>query len=495
MKKNITTLFALATMTLASCSSTSLPGENYQVKNKPKLQTGQLSAKPAGKVSVELPLPEWGDKAPEHYQLQAALLNRGLFMDVSGQIRFLEKPYCAGYKVQAHRGHHQFYENSRLSLTHALADGFDGVELDLVENGGFYFLHHDSKFGRAASDFAGSDTSPTRINMKKKFLSYYHRDMKTGELTDVNLPLLPEILERYHEISKPYQTLNFDLKGGMRKSELHELDYILSSQTINYEFSATDPRDLATIREINPEVYLGVITPANSDSIKQLKADLASVGAHDPLYKNNDYLNQRLEHAKQPTLKDYLRWNGRMGDDANFGYHIDIRDLDNNPSLLQKLKSQSRAKRIATYTINSQKYHLQVLQKLKKQNIQPDLVIIDDDMFGFCGQVEPVKVTKRFATSHPIQQMPADADVRLWKEQSTLFNDGLYIALDGDVKPIKTKLLAESVQSSRNNNTQNPTQPEKRMRKKEFIPVKEAGDATISDKETVIIDIETGGRK
>jgi glycerophosphoryl diester phosphodiesterase len=495
MQQKIKSLIVIAALNATACTSTSNDGnQNYKVKNKPALT---VDGKPVSTSKPELPIPEWADKEPSNYELQAALVNRGLFLDVSGQIRFLQKNPCGGYKVQAHRGHHQFFENSRLSFTHALADGFDGVELDLVKNGDFYFLHHDSKFGRAASDVAGSDASPTGIRMKKEFHNYYHRDMRTGELSSVNLPLLPEIVERYHEIAKPYQVINFDLKAGMRRSHFQQLEYMLSSQNVNVEFSSTDPDDLSAIREINTEIYLGVITPANSDSIKQLKAEATALSAHDPLFKHNDYLNQRLERAVQPTIKNYLRWAGRLGQDTNFGYHIDIRDLDNNPSLFHKLKSQTKAKRIVTYSINSQKYHLQVLQKLKRQNIQPDVVIIDDDMFGFCAQIQPLKVTQTYSSNHPLQQMPFDADARVWLEQEKLAKDGLYLALDGKVKPIKAAVLQQVTPSIINKSDNKSEIPKvnstNRQKSKEFIPVKDSETINVDEQDTVIIDIQGGG--
>lgn len=492
MKLNIKLLFIFAAIGAAACSSTSKnQQQNYQVKNKPALKTGQSTP-----VAVQplLPIPEWADKEPANYELQAALVNRGLFLDVSGQIRFLQKNQCGGYKVQAHRGHHHFFENSRLSLTHALADGFDGVELDLMKNDDYYFLHHDSKFGRAASDHAGSDSSPTGIRMKKEFLNYYHRDMRTGELSSVNLPLLPEIIERYQEIAKPYQVLNFDLKAGMRRKDFHQLEYMLSSQGVNAEFSSTDISDLDAIREINTEVYLGIITPANSDSIKQLKADVTAVSAHDPLFKHNEYLNKRLDRAKQPSLKDYIRWSGALKNDDNFGYHLDIRDLDNNPALFHQLKAQTKAKRIVTYSINSQTYHLQVLQKLKRQNIKPDVVIIDDDMFGFCAQIEPIQVKHTFASKHPLQQLPADADARQWQEQERLVKDGLYLALDGKVKPIQVAVLLPKQPAVLDPQKTQPIPVPKPLKGKDFIPVKDSGAADVEQQNTVIIDIQGGGR-
>lgn len=116
--RNLAVSLAYAVI-VASCVSIS--GEKYQVKDKPALITGKARTGPT------LPLPEWADQSPGTLELQAALLNRGLFLDLTGQIRFLQKAVCGGYSVHAHRGHHKFYENSISSLTHAIADGFDGI--------------------------------------------------------------------------------------------------------------------------------------------------------------------------------------------------------------------------------------------------------------------------------------------------------------------------------------------------------------------------------
>ncbi len=78
------------------------------------------------------------------------LESRGFYPTSIGNINYKSSGRCYDREIQSHRGLNNKPENSRASIIHAIDNGFNVVEIDVMQlRDGTWVLHHDTKTGRA----------------------------------------------------------------------------------------------------------------------------------------------------------------------------------------------------------------------------------------------------------------------------------------------------------------------------------------------------------
>uniref|UniRef100_A0A486XI14 Glycerophosphoryl diester phosphodiesterase n=1 Tax=Rheinheimera sp. BAL341 TaxID=1708203 RepID=A0A486XI14_9GAMM len=385
-----------------------------------------------------------GDASRDKSQVEAQLMlaNRGLYLNQFGDIKYIGQRSCLNLDLHSHRGHFKSPENSRMSIHRALENGFDAVEIDVMQlSSGEWVLHHDDETGRATGRIDGVRMKVNRMNMKD-WSSVGLRSTQTGEIMKIEATTLSEALVTFNRFATPTQILHIEIKGD-RVRHIDQLDYIVNSSLGSperYIYSSSNMSTLKVLRDINKEVYLGFIRPAHPRSIELLKQQAQKLGKHDPLYES---LNKQVasyerlagRHGRYQFDADSLVRKVQRDLGTNAGIHLDIREYSSQPAITGKAKAAG-LKSVLTWTVNGQNYHFSEIQKHKNASRLPTGVIIDDDVYGFCAQLVSLPITDQHPTLSLLHKLPADADLRKGGLQADYLSKGMYMKFDGVVAPL-----------------------------------------------------------
>ena len=425
--KKILTILTLSIL-LSACGSTMNNKNENKVSNKVEKKTNNKVNKSA-------------------IEKLKALEARGFYITASGDINYLNERVCNNFELQSHRGHVKYPENSIDSIKHAVWNGFDVVEIDVMANrDGTWVLHHDKETGRATG--TTDNKKRTIYKTRDEDLSYIaHRDMETGELLNVRIPTAREAFTVFNYASKEGQYLNIEIKDKWSRSTLEKIEYLAFKTITNgkYFFSSGEFDNLKRLREINPDIRLNYILPANFESLRIEKNKIKKGVQNDPIYERekrkrgyeDSYENEekaRRKYESKMRYKDDSYFEKEIG--SNYSFSVDIRTYkDWKESKINRHKSKGVI--LSTYSINGQDYHDSVLKSLPKSKL-PDSVIIDDTVYGFCSQWGlPSK--RPFTTSDEVAKgiydLPIDVDLERINELSLYSASGLYPAIDGSLKP------------------------------------------------------------
>ena len=112
-------------------------------------------------------LPPDALRSISHTDVQLMLANRGLYFNQFNDIQYIGNRSCLNLNLHSHRGHFKEPENSRLSILRALQNGFDAIEIDVMQlASGEWVLHHDNETGRATGRVDGMRMTVNRMTMK-----------------------------------------------------------------------------------------------------------------------------------------------------------------------------------------------------------------------------------------------------------------------------------------------------------------------------------------
>lgn len=428
-------------------------------------------------------LPPDALRSSSHIETQLMLANRGLYLNQFSDINYISNRSCLNLKLHSHRGHFREPENSRLSILRALQNGFDAIEIDIMQlASGEWVLHHDNETGRATGRVDGVRMSINRINIKD-WNSIRLRHPETGEIMKVGATTLTEALSTFNRFANPKQVLHIEIKGD-RLRNIDQLDYIIHSSlgsNNRYMYSSSNMSTLKRLREINKEVYLGYIRPAHPRSIELLKQQAQQLGKHDPLYESlnsqvTSYERLARRYGRYKFDPDDLIRTVRRDLGSNAGIHLDIREYSTHPAITRKAHAAG-LKSVLTWTVNGQTYHFNEIEKHKNASRLPTGVIIDDDIYGFCSQLVTLTVTDKYSTSSVLQKLPPDADLRKRDLQADFVRRDMYIKLNSTVAPLAPQQSAIATQASGLS-----------------VPIRDKGDASEQKVKPVIIKLDTPRR-
>lgn len=387
-------------------------------------------------------LPSDARREPLHIDTQLALANRGLYLNQFKDIKYIDQPSCLNLDLHSHRGHYQEPENSTFSILRAIENGFDAIEIDVMQlASGEWVLHHDEETGRATGRVDGVRMKVNRMKMKD-WSTIGLRRPDTGEIMRVGATTLADALNVFSRFARNNQVLHVEIKGD-RVSDVDQLDYILHSNLGHpgrYMYSSSNLSALKRLREVNAQVYLGFIRPAHPRSIELLKKQAQQLGKHDPLYESMNEQAASYERAARrygrytfdpSTLVKSVRRD--LG--SNAGIHLDIREYGTHPAITTKARAAG-LRSVMTWTVNGQSYHFSEIEKHKKSSTLPTGVIIDDDVYGFCAQLVTLKNRNLHPTTSPLQNLPHDADLRKIDLQKDYVARGMYMKFNGSVSPL-----------------------------------------------------------
>ena len=446
MKKII--VIALLSSFLFACSSTTDTSNKDKTTNKKSLYQKQLNKlSPEARAEVDRrSSPEYLEAQQEHVN---ALKARGFYINPNGDVNYYGQRVCNNLEIQSHRGHVNYPENSIDSIKHALWNGFDVVEIDVMSTRDkTWVLHHDKETGRSTGTV--DNVRRTIYRTKDKDLNKIaHRDMETGKLTNIRIPTAQEAFRVFSLTSNSSQYLNIEIKESWNDDTLARLE-MLAFRTIpngRYFFSSMKLKNLEKIRNINPDIRLNYINPVHAESLRIKKRELQRGVKNDPIYereKRKRGFDDSLE-SEEKSMYEYNRtikskgksyFDQKIG--PNYSFSDDIRRFkERSVSGLAPYRNAGII--FSTYSINGQEYHERVLKSLPKSK-KPDSVIIDDTAYGFCSMWGLPK-KKPFKSDNTVAQriydLPIDVDLERINQLTTYEKSGLYPAIGGDLKPYK----------------------------------------------------------
>lgn len=382
---------------------------------------------------------------PEQIDYLLTLKDRGLYLNNLGQIAQLDTSTCP-IETVGHRGFYNQPENSLTAIQHGLAAGSDSVEIDIMRlRDGSWVVHHDPTTGRASGRLDGKIQIVSDMDSKEWNAILIRDPANSKLLRHEPAPYLTEALKVVKRYANANQKINLDIKGTYAVSSLELLDkYVRRTMGNQFYYSSTSFGTLATLRKINPRVYLGLIQKPHRTSVNLL-INRKTTGHN--INRRYEYIVDSVKRLGEQfydgrdddwTSEDKLDLlKSKLG--PNTGLHLDIRRYNEVPYVLSR--THERNIKVQTYSITSTKYHQDVLVKLAEADRIPDGVIIDTSPYHICqrlyanatpaGQYQPQSLTGKMVVI-----LPVDADMQRMEEQPAYVGEGFYLRLDGSIGDI-----------------------------------------------------------
>lgn len=378
--------------------------------------------------------------------VQKVLMDRGLYLSISKDLRFLNPNYCP-MEMVAHRGHPDAPESSRAAIILAGAAGFDAVEIDLMRlRDGLWVNHHDTRSGRATVHVSGKTINLEQARTED-FAGLLTRHKPSGELLNQRPRTALESFEDFAQSRGPGKKLMVELKSEANGRELKSmLDTLTSLVGDDFQFSSLNETNLSRLRGIDPDVPLIFIHRPHPESVDQVARVIKAGARNDPLYQEREFW---VEALGPWGLKDYRsRFKDRTSSSSlkkiaqalggNTSIAVDVRHLKKDPGLLKRARSVGF--RVYVYTINSAEYLEEAVASLSP-SARPDGVIADSIPYRFCSRV--VGPTQPAGNYTPVTEegmfiasLPGDADLSRLQEQKTYLASNSYLDIHGQVRSL-----------------------------------------------------------
>ncbi|MBC2018736.1 glycerophosphodiester phosphodiesterase [Listeria seeligeri] len=190
-------------------------------------------------------------------------------------------------EIFAHRGSSGTHpENSLPAMREAIISGVDGIELDihLIKTGDLVVMH-DEKVDRTTNG-TGFLKDYTLSELKKLEIGK-HFFRKT------RVPTLEEVFKL---VSGSGVVLNIELKTDIFEYEGIEqkvIDLVKTYPNVKVMYSSFNPATLVSLRQIDSEAKLALITHENLDTVLDLHKQIQLDAVHPPIKaKDNPVLKQ-----------------------------------------------------------------------------------------------------------------------------------------------------------------------------------------------------------
>ena len=202
-------------------------------------------------------------------------------------------------KIWAHRGCSQMYpENTIMAFARAIEiKGLAGIELDIqMTKDGEIVVIHDERVDRP-TDGTGYVKDYTYAELRKL-------SIETGSSQKEKVPSIQEVLELLQDRMAENMLLNIELKnsvipyGGMEEKIME----LIAQRNLQRQvvYSSFYTMSLQRIREINPEVSVGVLDTKVSDCLYK------KTGCFGP----DDMKEDKLERTGTPPVALHPYWKG-----------------------------------------------------------------------------------------------------------------------------------------------------------------------------------------
>ncbi|MCL1036646.1 hypothetical protein L2750_05700 [Shewanella submarina] len=385
---------------------------------------------------------------------QVALSKRNLFMTGAGTLSLISVP-SSFPDVVAHRGHFNWPENTPYAVQMSVPADFDGAEIDvMLTDDGYWVAHHDAKTGRSVGRHDGKRFDMDDIS-GKEWNSLRIRD-KSGQLTNYPAPYAVDLFQHWAMHLGSGKPLNIEIKSEADAPDLYNLDRMARQYMGqgNFFYSAMKMETLETLREINPQVYLGYVWEADGESIEIAKRDYRKAVKSDAAYaaysnwiESAGRYETRRRHRNGSNKLSAIEVRNKLG--RNAGLHVDIRNIVRAPTIASRVKSAGLS-RLASYSINGTEYHQSQLAWLERNGrTLPDEVIADTDKYHMYTRMQPslikpafLKLSREQVIGQQLTQaqiiglLPADADFSRLDEQGDYVTNGFYLTLAGKVRAL-----------------------------------------------------------
>lgn len=291
------------------------------------------------------------------------------------------------FDIVSHRGGVAQYENSIEGAQSAFRSGFDVVEVDLMPlSDGRWVVHHDPVLGRVTRHSRGG----IRLISGLTSGDWKQVSHKKGTRLYGPAPFLYQLVEQASSKSKPF---NFEIKGKPSLRSLKNLDsYLQKHIGSNFQYSSLNYDVLATLRELNDSVYLGVIqapdAKSNKAAVKKKTDKYASLkskwGGKAAQYGVDlNALEQKATAKYGQHLVDYAKQLYKVEQLGHAGIHLDVTTLSNYPDLIKRAHRANL--KVYTYDIDNAYGHRTLINNRTSDN-KPDGVITDLNVNEWCSR-------------------------------------------------------------------------------------------------------------
>jgi glycerophosphoryl diester phosphodiesterase len=299
---------------------------------------------------------------------------------------------CGKVEIHAHRGSQSFPENGLKALMASLDEGADAVEFDVQRlRTGEWVVHHDPLTGRVVSGAVAPAGKLTAAQWRT--LTLTGRD---GAPSRERPPFLEDVLDAFAARPRAGQMLNVEAKGIYGCQALESLHGQISARlgSDRYMMTSTDPKALSCLRNLDPDLRLGlVITPSEASLEKISKGGMSLGGALEAAQRMGAgalVKNARQVLAAQSTER-HLDGAGldalKSSVGAPLGIHFDIETLQRDPSLIER--ARDRGLYALTYALDPGDTRQVALLRGSRSSQGLTGIIIDSNPKSACQEVKP----------------------------------------------------------------------------------------------------------
>lgn len=295
---------------------------------------------------------------------------------------------CGPTELHAHRGSPQHPENSLSAVLAALDDTYDAAEIDLQRlRDGRWVLHHDALTGRTL-----------RGGIPRPVAAYRSSDWRGAQLLDrqgrpsrEKPPFFDAVLESAApRLASGQRQLNIEIKGKYACEDIRAAVQEVGRQLPrgSWFFTSVDLDALHCIRQLDPDVYLGVIVapePNEGDPRQQ-----AALNALKRFGVDEERVRQKAAAAYEDRFnRQFLSETGLRDLHRRFGHvgiHLDAASLARDPNLL--IHAREHRLRLFTYHGRGDKQHGALVGEVARHvSALPDGLIIDGAPDQMCAEL------------------------------------------------------------------------------------------------------------
>ena len=316
-----------------------------------------------------------------------------------------------------------------------------------------WVVHHDALTGRETGTVDNKRRKIESLRYEKEWGYLRSRDQHSGQLLDIVPPNFRQVARAFALNAKPGQLLNIEIKTHASQRDLEMLDFLAFKYIGKgrYFYSSLTLSNLERMRAINPDEFLSFIQSPAKRSLEILRNDLEKGVASDPIFLRNKDMLEDIAGFAIRRYKEH-RYDDSRGMAKlktalkhNYGLAIDIRQYAQR-ALSIKTQASRDGITVATYTINGHEYQAQSLLTMNASS-RPTSVIIDDTLYGFCSQYDLPKMKSYSGSTALTKRMaalPEDLDLERLSELNTYYGNGLYPAINGQLKSITGKATSHN---------------------------------------------------
>lgn len=272
----------------------------------------------------------------------------------------------AAMRIDAHRGHRDYPENSVEGIVASFQEGADAVEIDIQRlRDGTWVLHHDPQLGRVV-------TGSGLVNQLSlaQWESLSMKDRK-GRLIDISPATLKEVVEASESYLSRGQKLNVEFKGHFSCDQIEGAVQTMRAAGASGKSLTLTSVDASAVQCMN-----------------RLHEGYRAQIILDPRGASNGALTQRAARkltalTSSPQLSIFAAKH-----QSPVGIHVSSSMVEDDPAILARVREHNL--KIFIYSTNGRDAQMiDALSKaLRLTGLLPDGAIIDGSVRGFCAELK-----------------------------------------------------------------------------------------------------------